>query len=208
MQRSQVICGDILAGGHKMVIVGLNCRDNCGGAAQAVAAAANVSITRFKRLAHASDVGRIVRIDVPESPMRRLSEILGLLLRRDRHLPIRTDDLRRALRQLVRYLGSPWHHQMHTHDVAMVAIGCGVGSFEGGFASLLRLLIEVRYPGVVYQPIDPTKRLPDEKLKALGLAGRADDPLPSWRCPRSDWSDRDEREVIGMGSLIPQRETA
>ncbi len=203
MKRSQVRSGDILSGGHRVVIVGLNCRDNCGGAAQAVAAAAGVSITRFKRIAHASDVGRIIRIDVPEAPRLRLREIVGLLLRRDRHLPIRIDDLRAALQQLVRYLGSPWHHQMHTHDVAMVAIGCGVGSLEGGFATLLKLLIEVHYPGLVYEPTDLAKRLTEPTMQAMGLAGRADDPLPSWRCPRSDWSERDEREVIGLKRSAP-----
>lgn len=202
MQRSQVCHGDVLAGGHKVLVVGLNSRDNCGGAAQAVAAAAGFSIMQLKRVAHASDVGRILRIDVPDSPLPRLQEVMGLILRRDRHMPIRLDDLRSGLRKLVRYLGCACHHGMHTRDVAMVAVGCGVGSLEGGFAMLVRLLMEEEYPGVVYQPLDPAKQLSDEALAALGLKESPGDPLPPWRCRRSDWGACDERDVIGVRQYL------
>lgn len=198
MHRSQVRSGDILEAGHRVIVVGLNCRDNCGSAAKALTQAAGFSITKLKRIAGASDTGRFVRIYVEPSPVPHLREIIGLILRRDHHVPIRGEDLDAGLHRLVRYLGSPDHHQMHTHDVAMVAIGCGKGSLEGGFTSLLKHLIAARYPGVVYEPRDPQRRVGEAQLARLGLIGRPEDPLPSWRCPRSDWGEADERQVIGL----------
>lgn len=201
MQRCQILDGDILQGRHRILVVGLNCRDNCGSSAKAISESAGFSITQLKRLAGASDVGRFVRIDVPHCPVPHLREIIGLILRRDHYAPIQPRTLDEVLQRLVRYLGSADHHQMHTHDVGMVAIGSGQGSLEGGFATLIKHLIRARYPGVVYQPHNPAYRLSDEQLAKLGLTGRADDPMPSWRCRRSDWGDADEREVLSIQNL-------
>jgi hypothetical protein len=202
MQRSQICSGDIVSGGHRFVIVGLNSRDTCGGAAQAVSEALGFSITQLKRIAQTTQVGQILRLTI-EPGHSPTQAVIGLVLRRDRALPIQVANLQTGMQQLVRYLGCPCHTDLQTHDVAMVAAGCGMGRLDGGFATLLRVLIDVNYPGVVYEPMEPEARLSAAEYAAMGIYGLENDPLPPWRCPTSDWVSCDDRDVIGVGPYVP-----
>ena len=182
MFRSQIISGDIRTGGHRYVVVGVNARDNCGSAAKSICEGLRVSITQLKHAARCGDVGGVIRIEAgPATASDHAVTVLGLVLRRDAKLPIRIEDLRSAVEELVRFLRHLDPRAMHTADVGMVAAGTGGGRLLGGFATLLRVLIDEGYPGLVYQPDDPGHRLGEAALRQLGVAGAASDPLPPWR---------------------------
>ncbi len=195
LHRSQVRRGDVLDGRPRVIVVGLNCRDNCSSAAISLAAALDFNVTDLTRIAERSAVGRFVKLPL-EQPTGPVIELIGLILRRDPLVPVRLDDLRQGLGHLMRYLGS--HNDLAPDDVAMVAIGCGSARIDGGFAMLLKLLDDAGYPGLVYQPMSADKQLNDQGLARLGLPGGAADDLPPWSFPPSRWSDEDERQVAAL----------
>ena len=191
MRMCQITSGNIINGGHRIIIVGINCRDNCSSVAISLGAALDFAVTDLTRAAETSAVGRFVKLAIAFPPTEG---ILGLVLRQDHRQPVRLDDLRAAVRHLMQYLGS--RRDLRPRDVAMVAIGTGAAQLEGGFASLLRFLVEEGYPGLLYEPQDEKARVSDAELAQLGIEGDRLDVLPPWTCKLTTWTHEDERAVV------------
>ncbi len=192
MKKCHIVSGNILNGGHRIIVVGINCRDNCSSVAIALGSALDFAVTDLTRAAEDSAVGRFVKLAIQRPPTE---EIIGLVLRMDHRRPVRLEDLRSAIRHLMQYLGA--RQDLSPRDVAMVAIGTGAARIEGGSATLLRILNEEGYPGVVYEPLDPGARLSEDELERLGGEGRPRDALSPWTCRPSTWTADDERAVVG-----------
>ena len=144
-EKCQIVSGNILNGGHRIIVVGINCRDNCSSVAIALGSALDFAVTDLTRAAEDSAVGRFVKLAIQRPPTE---EIIGLVLRMDHRRPVRLEDLRSAIRHLMQYLGA--RQDLSPRDVAMVAIGTGAARIEGGLflntssdATLLRLVLEI-----------------------------------------------------------------
>ncbi len=192
MNKSQIVSGDIFNGGHRIIVAGINCRDNCSSVAIALSLAFDFEVTYLTRLAEASSVGSFVKLQLEHATTQ---EILGLVLRLDHRRPVQIDSLRAAARHMMRYLGA--RRDLVPHDVAMVAIGTGDAHIEGGFASLLRILHEEGYPGIVYEPLNPDLRLSENEFDQIGLKGSPLEVLPQWKNTASAWTHEDEVAVTG-----------
>ena len=204
LRRSQVVSGDVLDGNHRIIIVGLNCRDNCSSAGIALSAAFDFPATDLTRHAEAAAVGRFVKLPI-DRPGRGAIEILGLILRRDHRVAVDPMNLHDALSHLMRYLGS--RNDLDPREVAIVAVGTGAARMEGGYPLLLQLLGQAGYPGLVYQPLDPGARLNDAALARIGITGRVDDPLPAWPAAGASWTDADERQVRAVSEPVGAADT-